>query len=645
MKDFKKLLAIKNKVGLEWTIEPAESGYPLGAFTWAGKLIESPLSDGLFSLRNIKTGERCWLCADSAEKDGDSIRLSGKIQVDSSTLTFSGILNLASDSAAACFLLKWQLDRDLPNWEVCISYHKDFQNSWLCHLYPFAENSKFLSASPLEYVGVPSALFYRDDFSLGILYGIDVASDYLNPTTWTSQVGLHFTDQVTAPEFRVSKLQASVDYNFQLHIIFSQAGNPLPMIAELVQSWIKLNDFKTDQLIVRTPQEALALFLDGREKTSAWKKGFGYRLEEGDPESNFIYLGEQPLSAYFEYLIFERTGVSLWRERAFEQMDFVLKAQTTDSESIQYGAFHTAYDLGKLAFDSDDRGRNIGYKPDLNAYMARYILELWKHVKEHEGIDRQDWYSSAILASNWVLRQQNADGGLPQKVDVETGAKSISSTAGRALPAMSIIHALTGDNRFHAFAESLEAFTRQCVENRFYFTGHHPDLPPDELEEASIWGVIEYWLDKYDRTGDEESLERATSDAYLAFLWWCPKQLSWVRNPTQCSAAEQQHFLQYSIYCYQNRKIQCLYRLAKLTNNTLFSDLYERILQGVFWTQVVEGDQQGATYERIADPWLARNDYDESDFNSLGSKYIGEQSLDTMLQLLEMDPQLLIFEN
>jgi hypothetical protein len=45
----------------------------------------------------------------------------------------------------------------------------------------------------------------------------------------------------------------------------------------------------------------------------------------------------------------------------------------------------------------------------------------------------------------------------------------------------------------------------------------------------------------------------------------------------------------------------------------------------------------GATHERIADPWLARADYDEkADFNSMGTVYIGEQSLDTMLQLVEM---------
>ena len=47
----------------------------------------------------------------------------------------------------------------------------------------------------------------------------------------------------------------------------------------------------------------------------------------------------------------------------------------------------------------------------------------------------------------------------------------------------------------------------------------------------------------------------------------------------------------------------------------------------------------GATHERIADPWLVRDDYGDGeppDFNSMGTIYIGEQSLDTMLQVLEL---------
>lgn len=45
----------------------------------------------------------------------------------------------------------------------------------------------------------------------------------------------------------------------------------------------------------------------------------------------------------------------------------------------------------------------------------------------------------------------------------------------------------------------------------------------------------------------------------------------------------------------------------------------------------------GATHERICDPWLARpGNSGKADFNSLGTSYMSEQSLDCFLQTLEM---------
>jgi len=434
-----------------------------------------------------------------------------------------------------------------------------------------------------------------------------------------------------------SPLRSGKVYEIHLQIIISSQKDHTTQISELVQHWIKINAFQVEDLYVRSPEEAFQFFLEGRRNTSMWNPGVGYQLEEGDPESYFVYLGEQALSAFFEYLVFEKTGDLIWRQRCFEQIDFMLGAQNTDPSHRHYGAFHTAFDLGKQAFDSDDRGNNVGYKPDLNAYMARYILQTWKRVLENEGIDRQDWYQAAVFAADWVLRQRNPDGGLPQVVDIDTGSRSISTISGRALPAMPVIAEITRAFRFLRFANQLADYLISVVEPRFHFTGHHPDLPPDEIEEASIWGAIEYYLDRYEKTRREDFLARAQAGAYLSLLWWCPKQLSWVKNPTQLASAEQQHFLQYSIYCYQNKKIQCLRRLFQVTHDDLFFHLSERILHGIFWTQVTEGNMKGATHERICDPWLARDDYGEpADFNSLGTVYMGEQSLDTMLQLLEM---------
>jgi len=644
--------SIHNDAGIRWVFAGGPDGYAYGSVHINGTPVETPLQQGFLFLRNGATGEVRWLRAPTASKvDEATASFSGQAAIEGVTFDFQVTVSLPDGLKAARTEYSFSLDGNLSGWQVGFAYHAAFAHTWTAHLYPLAEDAKAVAESPLTYLGLPSVLLYRDDLSLALLYGFDLRFDYLNPTTWTGDCGFFFTDGLLPPQFRVGAngLEAGVTYTWPLQMVFSDAGDGVRAITELVRQWMSLNDFAVEPLHVRSVDQALELFMDGRRNTSLWKPGIGYKLEEGDPEADFVYIGEQPLSAYFEYLLYEMTGDPLWRQRCFEQMDFVLRAQETNPASVNYGAVHTAYDLSREAFDSDDRGNNVGYKPDLNAYIARYMLQTWQRVRAHEGTDRQDWFQAAVRAADWVLRQRNPDGGLPQVVHYpheymqeEYGCadryfhRSISTASGRALPAMPIIHEITGDERYRRFAAGLEGFLRRNVEGRFRFTGHHPDLPPDELEEASIWGAIEYWLEKYDRTQDRECLERAVADAHLAFLWWCPRQLSWVENPTQFASAEQQHFLQYSIYCYQNRKLQCLWRLYECTGDPLFRQIYERVLQGILWTQVTEGDLMGATHERIADPWLLRDDHGEPTFDSLGTVYMGEQSLDCMLQLVEM---------
>ena len=327
---------------------------------------------------------------------------------------------------------------------------------------------------------------------------------------------------------------------------------------------------------------------------------------------------------------------------------------------FNYGAIHTTYQLEQLddygphgpGFNSDDQF-NIGYKPDVCALLVRYMLLMWKRVKEHEGIDHKDWYETAILAANWIIRQQNNDGGLPQKVQAKPlemrwmdekhnlviqPFNRATSTSGRALPSFDVIQEITGKSKYKHFLNKLEDYTLWCVQNQYYFTGHHPDLPHYyELEEASIWGVAEYWLNRYDKSRDKTYLRHAEANAYLALTWWCPKDLSWVNNPTQGGTAEQQHFQQYSVYNYQNRKVQGLWRLYQATGNQLFSQLFDRVLQNIYFTQEIEGGNKGGTYERIADPWLVRTETSKGvNFNSMGVNYTNEQALDCFLQVLEL---------
>jgi hypothetical protein len=381
-------------------------------------------------------------------------------------------------------------------------------------------------------------------------------------------------------------------------------------------------------LQVRTPEEALAIFIQGRRQTKMWYPGKGYRIQDAWA---VIYMPESPGNAYLDYLIYERTGEALWRQRAIEIMDFFLEARRTDPSDRHAGAVESHFNLDEGKFTSTDRGGNPGLKPDMNAMAARYALMLWQRIKQNEGLDRRDWYEAATRIADWIMRQQNADRGLPQVVASPHAGRDFSVVSGRALVAFPIIGRITGDARYSKFAEGLEDFLRRKVEDRLWFTGAHTDLPPADFEADSVWQVVEYWLNQHEWTGDADALVHAEANALLAFLMMCPKQLSWVRNPTQTSHAEQQHYLQYSNYCYTNAKIECLRRLGLLTRRKLYQGLADRVLQCGFWAQETSGEWMGCQYERLSDPWHGVS----RDYNSKGTRYLSELAVEQALQLME----------
>jgi hypothetical protein len=630
-----KTMVLKNRAGVKWELLRMPNGWTLGTISLHAKPVEQPATKGLLALRNIKSGEVRWLAASQAEKiNPRTARLSGQQEIDGVKISWEADVALRDDLPVTNFTLKWSVDKDLNGWEVCLAYHDGFTSDWRVQTYPWAGNSEEASVTPLRYCGVPGVLVYRPDLSLVLLFAIDSNTDYLNPATWTGKTSFFFANRRTAPQFRVGGglLVAGTKYEMPLQLFLSDAGLFTGAITGIMQAWVKVNNYRVDDsLKVRTPQEAFNLTLDGRRQLLSWKPGIGYEHHRGAP---FVYIGNNPYIAYYEYRLYAMTGEKMWRDRAFEQIDFALKGQQPS------GAFHTSWyfrkekrpgGLAAEGFCSWDWGHN-GYKVDINAWMVRYILETWQLVKEKEGVDRQDWYKAAMASLGWVLAQQNPDGGFPQVVDIETGAKSQSVVDGRTLVGLPIIARITGDDRCLRASANQERFLRQNVEGHFWYTGQHPDLPPGDFEQDSIYNVVEYWLAKYDRTGDQESLNHAVANAYYALLYWCPKQLSWVKNPTQCAHSEQQHFNQYSVYNYHNRKIQCLDRLYKATGNPLFEQLENRVMQLNFYVQVADGPYKGSITEAIADPWLER----KSGFEWRGSPYTSELVVDLMLQLMDM---------
>ena len=621
---------VGNRSGIKIQLFKSSLGWGLGTISLNEKKIEAHPMRGIMFLRNIKSGEVRWLNGDKMKLINTRIvSLSGNMEIDGAT--FKGGIEIAveQDLAAIRFTSSWSVSKDLQGWEVGLTCHETFTRNWHAQSYPFAGNSEKVSIRPMRYCGVPGALVYNNDLSIIALFALETRFDYLNPTTWTGNTTFEFENGKTPPQFLVGggELKSKISYQMPFQLILSDGGNFTSTISSIMQSWMKINEFQVDtSLQVRTPQEAFELAVNGRRTMKSWREGCGYEHHKDTP---FIYIANNPYIAYFEYLLFGITREKVWRDRAFEQIDFLLKGQQAS------GVFHTSWYFKKLkeanGFCSWDWDHN-GYKVDMNLWASRYILQTWQLVKEKEGIDRQDWYSAAIRSLSWIMSQQNPDGGLPQVVEIGTGKKSQSVVVARSLVGFPIISKITGDERYLKFSLDLEKFLRENVENKFWYTGMHPDLPPEDFEQDSIYSVVEYWLDKYDRTSEKESLDHAVANAMYALLYWCPKQLSWVKHPTQCAHSEQQHFNQYSVYNYGNRKIQCLDRLFKKTNNPLFDSLKNRVMQLNFFTQVTEGDYRGAVTEAIADPWLER----ESGFEYQGNPYTSELVADLMIQLIEL---------
>jgi hypothetical protein len=629
-------MVLENRAGLKWALPRTPDGWALGTISLHGKPVEQAAIQGMLFLYNPGSGEARWLTASQGEKtDAQTARFSGQQEIDGVTLTWTIDLALRSELPAATFTPKWTVDKDLSGWYMCLTYQDGFENDWRVQSYPWAGNSDNVAIEPMRYCGVPGALVYRPDQSLVILFAIDSNSDYLNPATWTGKTGFYFANRQCVPQFRAGGggLTAGTKYEMPLQLFLSDAGEYCGAITRIMQAWIEVNNYRVDNsLNARTPQEAFTIAVEGRREMESWKPGIGYEHHKGTP---FIYVGNNPMIAYYEYRLHEITGEKVWRNRAFEQIDFAIKGQQPS------GVFHTSWYFRKEdrpggataeGFCSWDWGHN-GYKVDINAWMVRHILLTWQRVKDKEGVDRQDWYRAAMASLNWVLAQQNPDGGFPQVVELDSGTKSESVVCGRTLVGLPIIAGITGDDRCIKASADQERFLRRNVEGRFWYTGSHPDLPPGDFEQDSIYDVVEYWLGKHDRTGDQDSLDHAVANAYYGLLYWCPKQLPWVKNPTQGAHSEQQHFNQYSVYCYHNRKIQSLDRLFKKTGNPLFEQLKNRVMQLNFYTQVTDGPYKGAVTEAIADPWLERN----KGFEWCGSPYTSELVSDLMLQLIEME--------
>ena len=549
-------------------------------------------------------------------------------------------------------------------WQLCVKWAHDGEtaDAWRAQGYPVAANSSRVDGARLEYMGWPGFLLFRPNASVVAWFGLSAQDDFSNPTTWSGATAFSFASAPpgggyqVAPQFwfGAGGLAPGQVCEATLRLLVSAAGEALAAVADLVPQLVRVDAYAVEAMPpIRSAADMLACFVNARRATPMWRttpNGSAYQLQD---IANFVYLGTTPESAFFEYTLFVRSGDPLWRARAFAQMAFWLQGQNRDAASRHFGAINTAYELPAGPYDSTDRGVNVGWKIDLNGHMARYALLLAAAVRAHEpGVDVSAWEGAAAAAAQWIVRMAAAQAapaggapgsaGFPQRIVPASDAPTPSVVSGRLLNALPVFARALGDTpacNYTAVLLAARAWHVANIEASLFYTAQHPDLPWDDQEQDSVWEVVEMWLDVADDPASPPPLAaqaraRAAANAMLAFLMLCPKQLSWVQNPTQMAADEQQDYAQYSVYTYHNRKWLALSRLAASPAGASFpfQQLADRLLQLNAFTQVVaNGNPQdtGGFHEAIADPWLARG----GGYNFTGSVYLNELALDLALQI------------
>lgn len=635
-------IVLSNSAGLEWRLQRFSGGWALGQIFLNGQPVEKQASQGMLILRNISNGNPTWVYASNASENDGVVTLTGSTNSIGTNFSFTMEVSLDANLPAAIMNYEWDVANSATNWEVCLKYHDGFDNNWRMSMATRAANATSFSDDQLDYVGLPGPIMYRPDWSMATLFVTDYTFDYCNHSSWTRYTGMHFANGSLAPEFRIptNGLVSSRHYEYPVQILFSDAGSFKTTIPDLMEDWISLNNWTvTPYPEVRTVHENMNLFASGRKNTTLWHADVGgYEVQR---KADFISPKNSAPGAVFDYRMYMATGDTFWRNRAFSLVeDFIYDSQILNT-GWDYGRVIGQYQTDIDEWDDGNRKRP-GIMPPVVSMTAGWLMEMWKLVKDNENEDHTEWYNRAMLMAQWVMDHAFANGSIPQTFELDHDPMD-AANPGRSLVAFKKIARITGDPTIINFLNTLEQWTKTNVEDKLYFTGYHVDRDPEHKETHGIWSNVQYLLDKYEETSNQDYLDRAVACAYLHFHWRTPKQLPWVSNPTEGATDEQQSWHLLTVYPYDNRYLECLYRLYQKTSNQLWLNLYNRILQLNFWSTLETGADKGNIETGVADPWLHHNK--GYNFQEEGKPYHAQYALDLALMLWDLNPTIVPDDN
>ena len=220
-----------------WLFPRTARGYSLGTIIVDGSPIEASWGEGLLFVTKGKdtSSAREWLFATNARQISPAAaEFQGSQLLESAELAFSVIVSAhhtpgapgTPGTARVAFNTSWTVSTACP-YSLSVPLFGDSMRtpSWRSQMYPWAGNSTEISQFPLQYVGVPAAVLYREDWRVAILHGIDPSSDYLNPTSWTGTTGYSLaSDKGPAFTFGGGNMATGIDYSANIQLIFTSVG-------------------------------------------------------------------------------------------------------------------------------------------------------------------------------------------------------------------------------------------------------------------------------------------------------------------------------------------------------------------------------------------------------------------------------------
>lgn len=379
---------------------------------------------------------------------------------------------------------------------------------------------------------------------------------------------------------------------FRLSMVFSTA----PTQSDCILCYMRQSNFEVLADTVTSLKETVSEGWRGyRDSGDVYIKGKGYRMR--------AWANTDELGSYYKdmgvcvnitvaemlYNYYLKNNSQTWaRERAQEIIAFFLKSQLPTGEVPD---FWCEEDQCYRVLNCEMTDKGFLYNVSTMANAAVLLHKLYKVVKVAEGEDNIEWQNSAIKIANYLCSRIDEQGVLGRLYNV-SGEYDEVCTESWPLIALDYFYAETGDSKYDDARARLEnwmweTFVRwnDFKNTVFDDTSWKPGGPQlDNHDMLDVGNIVQYYVIRYQRTGDSEMLQKAKD--VIAYLWLnhVPVQIRGYRNVTKGLVQEQKIWSMYDTPWLLNT-FRYLPYLSMKTGDPFYMGFYQVLTQAMSFYQ------------------------------------------------------------